>query len=201
MSPFRYTLPQLLSVMDWKGYYVYTVPYRINIVGIRSADHAANTFDDWIVVWRTAPEPKFWWFPATTDPGVNDRENPMNVDGTAIVVPGQYVNLWRIGLHRGQYKALVQVGDILVWRDSNKDQMLNAGPPQQGRFGINLHRARAGGTSTQVDKWSAGCQVLASSSDHDLVMMLAEEQVALAGVDLFTYTLIDEVDMTLGDRV
>ena len=32
-------------------------------------------------------------------------------------------------------------------------------PPPFGVFGINHHRANSKTTSTQVDKWSAGCQV------------------------------------------
>ena len=62
-------------------------------------------------------------------------------------------------------------------------------------FGINIHRA---GTfingSTQIDKWSAGCQVLSKESDFNLLMELAEKAKTLYG-NSFTYTLIESRDI------
>ena len=66
---------------------------------------------------------------------------------------------------------------------------------QEGMFGINIHRA---GTfvngSTQIDKWSAGCQVLSKESDFNILMELAEKARALYG-NSFTYTLIESSDI------
>ena len=41
-----------------------------------------------------------------------------------------------------------------------------------GLFGINIHRATKweGKKSTQIDKWSAGCQVIAANDDFKLFM-------------------------------
>jgi hypothetical protein len=58
---------------------------------------------------------------------------------------------------------------------------------------LNCHRARAQGTSTQVDKWSAGCQVLANSDDFDQLMKLAKYAAKHYG-DSFTYTLFESTD-------
>lgn len=57
-------------------------------------------------------------------------------------------------------------------------------------FGINIHRASKWGTSTQIDKWSAGCQVIANNEDFDEFMSLARKGAQLYG-NSFTYTLIE----------
>ena len=67
----------------------------------------------------------------------------------------------------------------------------------EGIYGINIHRAtsRAGGKSTQVDKWSAGCQVIADNDDwHEFldVCQIAREHWG----NSFTYTLIDSSDIS-----
>jgi hypothetical protein len=54
---------------------------------------------------------------------------------------------------------------------------------------INIHRA--GTASTEVNDWSAGCQVFANESDFLDFLKLVEKDKQLNG-DAFTYTLIDE---------
>ena len=51
---------------------------------------------------------------ATTDPGLYYLEHPMNVDGTAILIPGQYIGSHKTGLHKGDH-ALIQCGKLRVW--------------------------------------------------------------------------------------
>ena len=49
-----------------------------------------------------------------------------------------------------------------VYRGNNKDNKVDAGGPiDSGWHGINIHRASSSWQSKQVNKWSAGCQVLA----------------------------------------
>ena len=60
-----------------------------------------------------------------------------------------------------------------------------------GYFGINIHKA--GRASTQVDKWSAGCQVISRSEDFATFMDLTEEAAERHG-NSFTYTLLLETD-------
>ena len=82
----------------------------------------------------------------------------MRVEGcAAIVCDRQYKGLWQIGMHRGKYRALVQRGIIAVYRDDNKDKVIDRDPStiMEGYFGINGHHA--GEESTVVGKWSAGC--------------------------------------------
>ena len=77
-----------------------------------------------------------------------------------------------------------------MWRDSNKDDVLDHdGAPSEGWFGINIHHA--GADSTNVEKWSAGCQVFKRLADWEEAMGIWKA----TGADSFTYTLIDDKDV------
>tara|TARA_R110002110_G_scaffold316231_1_gene529222 strand:- start:5046 stop:5603 length:558 start_codon:yes stop_codon:yes gene_type:complete len=182
--------PYLLDYVASLGHAVFTNgEYNLNIIGIRSADDSANTFNDRICVvykddqgWVT----RTW--ECTTDPGTYYREKPINVNGTAILVPGQYRGAYKLGRHRGKYEALVQTGGrVKVYRDNNKDEILDVdeNTVMDGYFGINIHKA--GLNSVNVDKWSAGCQVFKSAVDFDEFIRLCKMQTW----DTFTYTLIE----------
>ncbi|WP_444894914.1 hypothetical protein [Microbulbifer sp. SSSA005] len=188
---------QLQTALYKKGFRFFDKgDFNLNLIGIRSADNRANTFNDYLAVaWRFDGVPHCLVFAATTDPGIYWRENPINVNGTAILVPGQYPGLWQLGLHQGKYRALVQRKPVRVYRDSNRDQVLNQDAPiDDGLFGINCHRASGTHTSQRVDKWSAGCQVLADPFDFSLLMALCERAAESWG-STFTYTLIEEGDL------
>jgi peptidoglycan hydrolase-like protein with peptidoglycan-binding domain len=192
------TLAALLRALARKSYRVFTEPQRVNIVGVRSDTAEPNRFDDFISLFfkNDAGVWTFESYPATTDPGTYYLLNPMNVTGTAIVQPGQYPSSHQIGLHRGQYAALVQRGKITVIRDANEDSRLDLGSSvvETGQYGINIHRASASGVSSRVDRFSAGCQVLASASDFARFMAWCERHASRHGND-FTYTLLEEKDV------
>jgi hypothetical protein len=100
-----------------------------------------------------------------------------------------------MGMHRGQYPALVQRGHMSVYRDNNKDKVIDLSDMKEhGLFGINLHRSAKDYESTQVDKWSAGCQVLANPADFALLMAILERSAELYG-NSFSYSLITEDDL------
>jgi hypothetical protein len=189
--------PVLLDVVDSLGHAVFeSGMYNLNIIGIRSKTTEVNKFDDRIcVVFRD----ELGWitrtWPCTTDPGTYWLDNPSNVAGTAILIPGQYRGVYKIGKHRGQYDALVQKGGtVKVYRDANKDEVLDMDPDteQEGYFGINIHKA--GEHSTEVNKWSAGCQVFANKDDFEEFMSICYAARTKWG-DSFTYTLIDEPEL------
>lgn len=188
----------VIEVMNAKNYVVFDNAggHDLNIVGIRSSDDSANTFNDWLSVFYTFNKVwNFFSFPCTTDPGLFYRTNPENIAGTAIVKPGQYRQSHQIGLHQGRYTALKQSGLITVWRDNNRDQTLDTTgvDESQGIFGINIHRANAHSPSVQVDKWSAGCQVLQDPDHFDFFMKLCERAESKYG-NSFSYTLLEEND-------
>jgi hypothetical protein len=184
--------PRIVSILNQKSYLIGTRPFELNIVGVRSRETKANRFDDEIHVFYKTEGGKNWnyhIFKATTDPGTFWLENPMHPQGTAILKAGQYFDAYKIGLHQGKYKALVQKSPVTVIRDYNRNAVLDIknGQEYTGNFGINIHYAVSAGS---VDRDSAGCQVLENKKDHDLLMQLAEKHRQLYG-NSFTYTLID----------
>ena len=90
-----------------QGYRVFTRPFELNIIGIRSQNLVPNTFNDRItVVYKDdVGQWQFQSFPATTDPGTFWLKNPLNPQGTAVLKAGQYLNSHVIGLHRSKYLA------------------------------------------------------------------------------------------------
>ncbi len=171
--------------------------FDLNLVGIRNLrDLQANTFNDvFCVAFRDNNKPVLLTFACTTDPGTYYRLNPANVQGTAILPAEQYLGLWKLGKHKGKYDALVQRQPTVFIRDSTRDDKLdlNARTGARELIGLNCHRARPDGTSKLVDKWSAGCQVLANSADFDQLMQLAKYAAQVYG-DSFNYTLFESSD-------
>lgn len=172
--------------------------HDLNIFGVRSANAQPNRFDDWLGVFWMDWDAGGWAYrvwPATTDPGTYWMRNYDNSKGVAILVPGQYPSSHKLGTHKG-YEALQQISPVKVYRDANKDTRHDtAGATiDTGIFGINIHRANALRASIQVDKWSAGCQVIADPSHFAELMDLCREAKALWG-NTFTYTLLKEEDL------
>ena len=187
-------LQRLKDILLTKGHVLYTRPYELNIVGMRSQNTISNRFDDEIHVFYRVGVLKWNYhvFKATTDPGTYWLDHPMEPQGTAILAQGQYRNAYAIGLHRGEYNALVQVGPVTIIRDYDRRanfDLLN-GTHETGVYGINIHHAAYNGTTTYVDEWSAGCQVFANIDDFNFFMKLCEQHRQLYG-NAFTYTLID----------
>jgi hypothetical protein len=190
-----FSLPQIKSLFKKNGYKINDRPYELNIVGIRSQVTRPNHFDDEIhVFYKTnGLNWEYHRFHATTDPGTYWLKHPMILSGTAILAEGQYKNAYKLGLHRGQYLALVQIGRVSVIRDFNRNNKLDffSGTKRNGYYGINIHRASINGTTKYVDKYSAGCQVFANISDFNHFLSMCKKHKTLYG-NKFTYTLIDQ---------
>jgi len=187
----------LKKALKNNGYPLFTGDLNITLVGVRSADTSANSFNDVLcVLVELDGKKRLFKYPMSADPGTFYRQNPLNVDGTAVLVPGHYKGCWRIGAHQGKYRALIQKDLMAVYRDSNKNSTIETDTKtiQRGFFGINLHRASVNNYSLQVDKWSAGCQVLANPDDFNELMALLEQSAAKYG-NSFSYTLLNEGDL------
>ena len=197
-----YTREQIQKAVESKGYKWFEGgDYNLNIVGVRNSDThgvVTNKFDDKLTVsYSVNGEMKYHEFDATTDPGSHWEKNLLNKDGVAILVPNQYRGSHEIRKHQGKYEALCQKKPVKVYRDNNMDgkyDMLEENI-HEGIFGINIHKAgsRVNG-STQIDKWSAGCQVFSKESDFNQLMELAYKAKNLYG-NSFTYTLIESKDL------
>ena len=181
-----------------KGYAFFNKgEYNLNIIGVRhKGSKITNHFDDYlIVIYNTATEKNVKRiFTCTTLPGKEAMEHPIQVKGTAILKEGQYRGAYKIGYHKGKYKALCQAKPLPVYRDGNKDNKFDLNPLSidKGIFGINIHKA--GDNSTLVDGWSYGCTVLAKSIDFNALMRLVERSASIYG-NSFTYTLLNEEDL------
>jgi len=207
-----YSLDNILAILKKKGYPIQeedTKPYNLNLVGIRAHPGVPNTFDDTMaVLWKFSG---YWFlrsFPMTTDPGKYWLNNPINVEGTAIIKEGYYSNVWEMGLHRGEYLALKQVGNMTYFRDNDKDSLpeIDGMKEYTGIIGANCHRANANGQSIQIDKWSAACQVLQNKQinnpdnqmvrvfEFDYFIHLCKQQVDIAQRNKFNYALINQKD-------
>lgn len=200
LSSINYEVTAIQKIMTSKSYSFFDgrYPYNLNIVGIRSWETNANKFDDLIVViyrdvslnWNVEK------FKCTTDPGTYWLKNPMRKEGTAVLVPGQYKGAYDIGKHRGKYYALIQIGKVKVFRDNDRDNIIDADPDSvmEGYFGINIHRASSWQDVKAVDKWSAGCQVFQDSYEFKRFMTIVEKQKQLYPSWKFSYTLLEEKD-------
>lgn len=187
-------LSRIKEVLREFGFTLYTKPYQLNIVGLRSKNISSNSFDDEIHVFYTKEDGKWNYhiFPATTDPGTFWLNNPIYPQGTAILAQGQNLNAYAIGLHRGKYEALVQIKPVTVIRDYDRDAILdfNNGTKETGNFGINIHRAESSGSTKTIDQYSAGCQVFKNADDFSAFIQLCKLHANLHG-NSFSYTLID----------
>ncbi len=145
--------------------------YLIGVRRIRETDEYNDTF----ILY--SPYGDLYWEcdNFTTDPGLSYLKKPINSKGTAILMEGWHSDIWQIGYHQGKYKALVQVNPCCVYRDNNRDSVLNMDPRSRdcGYFGINLHH---GYDSLKVGANSAGCQVFRYRKDLNYLLSILEKR-------------------------
>jgi len=191
----KITAQQLKKAMANAGYKLFSRgDYNLNLIGIRSRDTKANTFNDvFCVLFKMAGVEQLWQLACTTDPGTYYRNNPLNVLGTAILCEGQHKSMWELGYHQGKYPALVQTGITTVYRDGDKNEDLDITDviKDTGYFGINCHRASDKGIAQKVDRFSAGCQVIQDPTEYAMLINLLRLAAEKHG-NKFTYTLLTQ---------
>jgi hypothetical protein len=186
---------QILKAYKANGYTLDDRPFAMNIFGIRANSTKSDSFDD-IIGYLYVDGSGKWnavQSPATTDTGTYWLKNPMTSKGSALLIAGQYQDAYQIGTHAGKYTAFVQRGPVKVYRDYNRDAILdfNNGTLDEGLFGINLHRADGTGTTKSIGRYSAGCQVWADAEDFEKALSFGRKHREKYG-NKFTYTLFDE---------
>jgi hypothetical protein len=199
--------PEVILRARSLGYKTWTTPWKLWLYGIRSKNRVADTYDDQLgVVYVDDNEQwhQYVW-PGTTDPGykslllkAESLQGAKEKGGTAILVPGQYLDTWTLDKH-GKYKylALTQRGGrVTVYRDPSEDKQLDLDPAtkSKGWFGINIHASVSKGTpinATRVGMQSAGCQVHAKADGFTTMMALSNQQILRTGHKRFSYTLFD----------
>lgn len=188
-----FNLDIFLSIFEAKNYVIFDssdYDYNLNIVGWRNQDARINSFDDFLsVYWRYDD---VWYeksWSITTRPGVPWLEAPLNPKGTAILVPGQYLDAYRLGIYKG-YQALKQYREVEVYRDSDLDSAWNENPDtiDTGLFGIHIHKA--GFFNSIVGASSAGCQVFQRETDFSEFIEICQSSKLRFG-NKFSYTLVE----------
>lgn len=197
----KMSIANLQATLEAMGYAFFTKGnYNVNIIGVRNPNLVANSFDDTMLcAYKVADQWILKEWEITTDAGRYWLKHPMNPKGTAILVPHQYRGVYKIDKHSGKYYAVCQrLGEVEVYRDDNKDQILNFDDvtKEWGMFGINIHRSNPYSESQVVEKWSAGCQVFKKVDDFNEFMEICNNARNNWG-NTFTYTLINEQDLKL----
>ena len=197
----KYTKEQIKDTVEGLGYKYFTNNnYDVNIIGIRNSKtegKITNRFDDLMTISYKDENGEWQYheYDCTTDPGDDWMENPwIDEIGCAVLKPGQYRGSHKLRLHSGRYLALGQKKDVTVYRDNNRNDKyeFDESTCDTGVFGINIHRATAleGKKSTYVNKWSAGCQVIASNDDWFAFLEICQAARENWG-NSFSYTLIE----------
>lgn len=160
----------------------------VYLIGIRRTTNI-DLFNDSFILYSPYNGEYFTTDRFTTDPGLFYLKNPVNTKGTAILMEGVHKDIWAFGMHNNKYRALVQVNKCCVYRDANKDDILNmnANVRDCGYFGINLHH---GYNSSKVGKNSAGCQVFQSIDEFNKVMSILTDKFSF--VKFYSYYLYRE---------
>ena len=175
---------KIVAAMLRRRHWVARHPACVNIVYIEGMnddgtpnDNKPNHFNDQRTLIRVSPAgvPKIikQW-DATTEPGKFWTMNPMVPEGAARIAFDQYKS-WAVGKHhpgkRGEHEALVQVEDITVFRDLNKDFKRDGDRQFTGVFFVNQHWGYDL-PKTDIGKAGAGCLVGRTRDGHREFMKL-----------------------------
>jgi hypothetical protein len=159
----------------------YIFNQKKGITWVRCDDKLTNTFDDFGVLWVGSKVVDV--FPCSTTAGKYYIQNPITyggVTGTAIacqqIVKGSHQfktssnwkSLW-LGMPYFQ-----QIKPIKIYRDGNKDGVIDTNITQNGLFGINFHQA---GLGNFIDNWSAGCQVVPKANWNNVIKHFSNNEI------------------------
>ncbi len=173
---------RIIKYMLVKNYHISTRLGEYNIVyvegmnanGTENTD-APNHFNDrrmLIEIVDGTPKIVGNW-EATTEPGRPYTEKPMNDGGAARIKFDQY-KAWRVGPHKNQKEALVQVELVTVHRDFDKNYIRTGDKLDTGFFGINQHHADDA-PRHDIGLWGAGCLVGRTEAGHKEFMRLIKQ--------------------------
>lgn len=177
---------RIVKYMLAKDYHVDRKTDEYNIIYIEGMNpngtlnsDKPNSFNDLrLVIQIVGRTPKIigiW--EATTEPGYHYTYNPMNPKGAARIKFGQY-KAWKVKTHginsSEPHEALVQVSDITVHRDFNKDMIRTDDKLDTGRFKINQHHG-FDYPRNNIKYASAGCLVGRTRKGHREFMRLIKQ--------------------------
>ena len=180
---------RMVRYLQAKKFFVARLPGFLNIVYVEGTDkngrHNADTFNvfnDRRTVFhfdKNGTPVMDLNVLCTTEPGRFFTQHPLNPDGAARIAFGQY-KAWAVGIHHPEltaprrHEALVQVGNISIFRDKNKDGIR----PGDKQFtvgsgaGINQHSG-LNQPAADIGRLSAGCLVGQNDAEHKKFMKVA----------------------------
>ncbi len=198
------TYNQVKQSFMQKGYEFREQKMALNLFGIRTKESQSDKFDDIVgcAFINESAVPSILSYAATTDPGKHWLQNPMRKEGCAILVPGQYKEVYSAGKHQGKYEAFVQTSKMFYVRDNNKDALLDFSlyrDPEKYKknmiwdiIGSNIHRASEWNIINFIGQWSASCQVVQDPKNFKKLIEVRDRSVK-AGFTKFDYTLFEEL--------
>ncbi|WP_375444470.1 hypothetical protein [uncultured Fibrella sp.] len=177
---------RVVKYMQLRNFWLAKLPGFLNIVYVEGAGEDgqpnADTFNKFndrrLVISIVNGQPTLLLNAlATTEPGRFYTENPENSLGAARIEFGQY-KAWRVGVHKAGttlgHEALVQVAELSVRRDLNKDGKRTGDSIYIGAgFGINQHSGHNAPVGN-IGKASAGCLVGRATAGHRQFMKLVK---------------------------
>jgi len=198
MNKNELTFEMVRKAYDNKGYKFFEGDYSSNLFGIRSKDPVPNLWNDLLCLAQYESgilnEGVLHTHYGTTKPGLYYLKKKMgNINGTAILIPGQYRSCWTIGAHKGRYSALVQKGSpFRVWRDNNSDGQFDySGVVYTDVTGLNMHTESLLRDTSWVGAYSAGCMVREFDKEHFEIMTILMQSASKYG-NSFSFTLFTE---------
>lgn len=181
-------IDKIIKIVKDGGGKVFEQDGYINFCGVRN-NVTDNTFNDTLYIyWKDNTTGTFKCVKTsgfTTKPGKTVIQNSNNNtvhSGAAILKEGWQENIWKIGLHKKEYKALQSSGcnDTIITRDNTQfgktgdyELRIIENTTEAGLFGINLHKS-GDSQSTYVNGWSAGCQVFQYKNEFDEMLKMAD---------------------------
>lgn len=164
---------------------------RLNIWGIRTPK---GEFNDYFILFHAFDE-EYLIVEGTTEPSAGYLSKIFNLGGrnpngiATLVANMQYLNCWKLGLHKGKYKALVQNGNkFLVTRHKKDDEHFYDTKQYNDVGGLNFHTTKIGYTLNSIKGFSEGCQVVFNAKTYfDEVIPLIEKY----NQKTYDYTIVD----------
>jgi hypothetical protein len=161
---------------------------KTEFVWIRTDQTFDNKFADIVVRFNQGKADMV--LPCSTTAGDFYVFNPLSVGGitgVAVAAEQQVIDSHQFVTSK-TWKSLwlgapyfQQVRPITIYRDGNKDRIIDKKINQLGLYGINFHRA---GLGSFIDRWSAGCQVVPDNPWFEAIKIFTNGQ-------LTNYTLIE----------
>ncbi|MFV0359624.1 peptidoglycan-binding protein [Tropicimonas sp.] len=194
IAPVEQWLGKVIDYMRRQGYWIARHPGCRNIVYLEGVDEDGtlnqdlpDRFNDLRLVFWLEDDGTFrrraWQ--ATTEPGRYWTENPMDPRGAARIAFGQY-GAWRVGMHRDDHEGLVQVRNLKIHRDLNKDFRRTDDRTFSGLYGINQHWGYDRPESS-INRASAGCLVGRTKDGHREFMAEIKQDPRYLSNDSYTF--------------